>query len=154
MAPTVKDFINDFIKLTGEITTLHGRHELSRDGYILMKRLIRDGMMALSEEAKPKGGDLVKAKKYEAGSFEGIDRSVDDSRYWHGYRKSDVISFLSERFPDTVFTFTSATSHREESIWCATTRSQKGWLLWHRSPVEQARTLVHYGLVPSQKQEG
>lgn len=76
-----KEFLEKFIKLTGEVTNLHGRRELSKDGYELMRNMLREAMDGLGTKNEVHGPDPVK-KSAPTGTH----------THYHGYLRSDVLA--------------------------------------------------------------
>jgi hypothetical protein len=64
--PNVATFLKDFIKFTGEVTTLHGRHEVSKEGYRQLRELMNQAMQALRSNNQAPGMDAVISPKYAA----------------------------------------------------------------------------------------
>ena len=77
-----EQFLRDYIAFVGEVTSLHGRLEVSKNGYEKMRTLLRTAMEALRSPMGKRNelADPV-AKKPGSPASESL---------WFGYSRSDV----------------------------------------------------------------
>lgn len=91
-AVVVAEFLKEFLKLNGEISYLHGRYEVSKEGIRIMRDLTKHAMEALRKpEAKegPVRTDPVLSPKYAAKELPANVKS-EEMEMWRGYQMRDV----------------------------------------------------------------